>query len=92
MEPTEFRCERLVFDETESDCDDDEPEDRSEGDGLAEDHPAADGGEHWGCVADQVDLGEVIALRTVLGFVVITAGFGLVKHEALTAELGRFQP
>ena len=39
-----------------------------------------------------VVLGETIALRTVLGFVVITAGFGLVKHEALAAELGRFQP
>ena len=46
----------------------------------------------FAAIGGWVVLGETIALRTVLGFVVITAGFGLVKHEALAAELGRFQP
>ena len=45
----------------------------------------------FAAIGGWVVLGETIALRTVLGFVVITAGFGLVKHEALAAELGRFQ-
>ena len=46
----------------------------------------------FAAIGGWVVLGETIALRTVLGFVVITAGFVLVKHEALAAELGRFQP
>ena len=46
----------------------------------------------FAAIGGWVVLGETIALRTVLGFVVIIAGFGLVKHEALAAELGRFQP
>ena len=46
----------------------------------------------FAAIGGWVVLGETIALRTVLGFVVITAGFGLVKHEALAAELGRFRP
>ena len=46
----------------------------------------------FAAIGGWVVLGETIALRTVLGFVVITAGFGLVKHEALAAELGRLQP
>ena len=46
----------------------------------------------FAAIGGWVVLGETIALRTVLGFVVITAGFGFVKHEALAAELGRFRP
>ena len=46
----------------------------------------------FAAIGGWVVLGEAIALRTVLGFVVITAGFVLVKHEALAAELGRLQP
>ena len=46
----------------------------------------------FAAIGGWVVLGETIALRTVLGFVVITAGFVLVNHEALAAELGRFQP
>ena len=46
----------------------------------------------FAAIGGWVVLGETIAIRTVLGFVVIIAGFGLVKHEALAAELGRFQP
>ena len=46
----------------------------------------------FAAIGGWVVLGETIALRTVLGFVVITVGFVLVKHQALAAELGRFQP
>ena len=46
----------------------------------------------FAAIGGWVVLDETIALRTVLGFVVITVGFGLVKHEALAAELGRFHP
>ena len=46
----------------------------------------------FAAIGGWVVLGETIALRTVLGFVVITAGFGFVKHEALAAELGRVRP
>ena len=46
----------------------------------------------FAAIGGWVVLDEAIAPRTVLGFVVIIAGFVLVKHEALAAELGRLQP
>jgi drug/metabolite transporter (DMT)-like permease len=46
----------------------------------------------FAAIGGWVVLDEVIAPRTVLGFVVITAGFVLVKHEALAAKLGPLQP